>query len=55
MQQSKMLYICQHKWGRYMYPVADKLPNEVERAAFVEALALIGTDQQDEYYSFCEI
>ena len=38
-----------------MYPVADKLPNEVERAAFVEALALIGTDQQDEYYSFCEI
>ena len=38
-----------------MYPVADKLPNEMERAAFVEALALIGTDQQDEYYSFCEI
>ena len=38
-----------------MYPVAEKLPNETERAAFVEALALIGTDQQDEYYSFCEI
>ena len=38
-----------------MYPVADKLPNEIERAAFVEALALIGTDQQDEFYSFCEI
>ena len=38
-----------------MYPVADKLPNEIERAAFVEALALIGTDQQDEFYAFCEI
>ena len=38
-----------------MYPIAEKLPNEIERAAFVEALALIGTDQQDEYYSFCEI
>jgi len=38
-----------------MYPVADKLPNEKERAAFVESLALIGTDQQDEFYSFCEI
>ena len=38
-----------------MYPVADKLPNETERAAFVESLALIGTDQQDEFYSFCEI
>jgi hypothetical protein len=38
-----------------MYPVAEKLPNETERAAFVEALALIGTDQQDEFYSFCEI
>ena len=38
-----------------MYPVADKLPNEIERAAFVESLALIGTDQQDEFYSFCEI
>ena len=38
-----------------MYPIAEKLPNETERAAFVEALALIGTDQQDEYYSFCEI
>ena len=31
-----------------MYPIAEKLPNEIERAAFVEALALIGTDQQDE-------
>ena len=40
---------------RFMYPVADKLPNEIERAAFVEALALIGTDQQDEFYAFCEI
>ena len=38
-----------------MYPIADKLPNEVERATFVEALALIGTDQQDEFYAFCEI
>ena len=38
-----------------MYPVADKLPNEIQRAAFVESLALIGTDQQDEFYSFCEI
>ena len=38
-----------------MYPIAEKLPNEIERAAFVEALALIGTDQQDELYSFCEI
>ena len=38
-----------------MYPVADKLPNETERAAFVESLALIGTDQQDEFYAFCEI
>lgn len=38
-----------------MYPIAEKLPNEIERAAFVEALALIGTDQQDEFYSFCEI
>jgi len=38
-----------------MYPVADKLPNEIERAAFVEALALIGTDQQDEFYAFCEV
>ena len=38
-----------------MYPVADKLPNEIERASFVEALALIGTDQQDEFYAFCEI
>ena len=38
-----------------MFPVAEKLPNEIERAAFVEALALIGTDQQEEYYSFCEI
>ena len=38
-----------------MDPVADKLPNEIERAAFVEALALIGTDQQDEFYAFCEI
>ena len=38
-----------------MYPVADKLPNEIERALFVETLALIGTDQQDEFYAFCEI
>lgn len=38
-----------------MYPVAEKLPNEIERSAFVEALALIGTDQQEEYYSYCEI
>ena len=38
-----------------MYPVAEKLPNELERATFVEALALIGTDQQDEFYAFCEI
>ena len=38
-----------------MYPIAEKLPNELERASFVEALALIGTDQQDEFYAFCEI